>query len=125
LIDFLKTKYPQYDIVILGSKNDCGKIKIDPADESGHVFDLCGKTDIKQLAAILSKSKLSVGADTGPMHLSCVLGVPSVFIFGASDIKETAPYIGCFTLFFNEENPKDIEKISPKKVFEGIQKWIK
>jgi ADP-heptose:LPS heptosyltransferase len=119
LIDLLKAKYPQYDIVILGSKNDYGKIKSDL------ICDLCGKTDINQLAAILSKSRLSVGADTGPMHLSCVLGVPSVFIFGASDIKETAPYIGKFTLFSNEENPKDIEKIPPEKVFEGVERQIK
>ncbi|MDR3112984.1 MAG: glycosyltransferase family 9 protein [Endomicrobium sp.] len=125
LAHLLKEKYPQYNIIVLGSKDDFGKINKDCQNPCANVIDLCGKTGIKQLAAILSKSKLSVGADTGPMHLSCALGVPSVFIFGASDINETAPHIGRFTLFLNKENPKDIEKIPPQRVFEGIERHIR
>ena len=123
LIDLLKEKYPQYGILILGSKNDFGKIKNDNAI-GGKVADLCGKTDLKQLAAILSKSALSVGADTGSMHLSSVLNVPSVFIFGVSDINETAPHIGRFSLFINKENPKEINNIRPEEIFTEIQKRV-
>jgi ADP-heptose:LPS heptosyltransferase len=123
LIDLLRTKYPQYNILILGSAEDFGKIK--SGNIAGKAVDLCGKTNLKQLAAVLSKSSLSVGADTGPMHLSCVLNVPSVFIFGASDINETAPYIGRFSLFVNKKNPKDINKITPAEVFDEINQWIK
>jgi ADP-heptose:LPS heptosyltransferase len=119
LIDLMKEKYPRHSILVLGSVNDYGKIN------SAAVVDLCGQTSLKQLAAILSESALAVGADTGSMHLASVLNVPSVFIFGASDINETAPYIGRFSLFVNEENHRGIDKIPPWKIFEGVQKWIK
>lgn len=118
LIDLIKNKYP-HDIVVLGGKNDFGKIKTDKAK------DICGKTDIKQLAAVLSKACLAIGADTGSMHLASVLDIPSVFIFGDSDINETAPHIGKFSLLINKENRKEINGIKPEEVFTEAEKWIK
>ncbi|MDR1523497.1 MAG: glycosyltransferase family 9 protein [Endomicrobium sp.] len=119
LSSLLKVKYPDLNIVVLGSNNDYGKIK------SSNVIDLCGKTNIDELASILVKSRVAVGADTGPMHLASVLSVPSVFIFGISDINETAPHIGKFSLLINEKKSKDIKSISPDMVFDKILKWIK
>jgi ADP-heptose:LPS heptosyltransferase len=118
LISLLKVKYPDLNIIVLGSKNDYGKIK------SSNVIDLCGKTNIDDLASILAKARVAVGADTGPMHLASVLNVPSVFIFGISDMKETSPYIGKFSLLINEENRKNIKSISPDVIFDEILKWI-
>ncbi|MDR1196250.1 MAG: glycosyltransferase family 9 protein [Endomicrobium sp.] len=119
LIDLIKKKYPFYGIVVLGSKNDYGKIKSD------NIADICGKTNIKELAAILSKSSLAVGADTGSMHLAAVLNVPSIFIFGDSDVNETSPCIGKFSVIVNKENQKEINGIKPEEVFAEAQKWIK
>ncbi|MDR1695512.1 MAG: glycosyltransferase family 9 protein [Endomicrobium sp.] len=119
LINLISAKFPDLKITVLGSKSDYGKIK------SGKVTDLCGKTDIKRLAQVLAGAKAAVGADTGPMHLSSVLQTPSVFIFGASDINETAPYIGRFSLLANKQNPEDLDKITPEEVFAEVEKWIK
>lgn len=119
LIELLQKEYPQYKIVIAGSSDGRGKIK------SGKSSDLCGKTNLKQLAALLAESSLCIGADTGPMHLSSVLNTPSVFIFGVSDINETAPCIGRFSLLINKENPKEINKIAPETVLKEAAKWIK
>ncbi len=119
LIRLFEAENPDTKIAILGSKVDYGKLK------SANIADLCGKTDLEALAAVLSKSKVCVGADTGPMHLASILNVPSVFIFGASDINETSPYIGRFSLLINKENPKDLNKILPENVFTEMEKWIK
>jgi ADP-heptose:LPS heptosyltransferase len=119
LIGLINTKCPSFDIVILGSKGDYGKIKSDK------VKDICGMTNLKELAAILSKASAAIGADTGSMHLAAVLNTPSVFIFGGSDINETAPYIGRFSLLINKEKRKEINKITPQEVFAEVQKWIK
>ncbi|MCL2144734.1 MAG: glycosyltransferase family 9 protein [Endomicrobia bacterium] len=119
LIKLIKSKYPQLDIVVLGSKNDFGKIKSD------NIKDLCGMTNLKGLAAVLSKASVAVGADTGSMHLASVLRTPSVFIFGDSDINETSPRIGNFSLLVNNENRKEINKIKPEDVFTEVEKWIK
>ncbi|MCL2798749.1 MAG: glycosyltransferase family 9 protein [Endomicrobia bacterium] len=118
-IDLIIKRLPGLKIAVLGSKSDYGKINSDK------IIDLCGKTDIKQLASVLAGSKAAVGADTGPMHLSSVLQIPSVFIFGDSDINETSPYIGRFSLLINKDNPADINKVMPEEVFSEVEKWIK
>ncbi|MDR3049894.1 MAG: glycosyltransferase family 9 protein [Elusimicrobiota bacterium] len=115
LIDLLKQKYPQKQIIILGIQKDFGRIKSDKA------IDLCGQTDLKQLSAILSKSYAAIGADTGSMHLACLLNTPSIFIFGISNIKETAPYIGKFSLLINEENAENINAIQPQTVLKSLE----
>ena len=119
LVSLLKVKYSDLNIIVLGSKDDYGKIK------SSNIIDLCGKTNIDELASILVKARVAVGADTGPMHLASVLNVPSVFIFGISDMKETSPYIGRFSLLINEKSQKNIKSISSDIVFDEILKWIK
>jgi ADP-heptose:LPS heptosyltransferase len=119
LISLIKNKFFDMQIVVLGSKSNFGDI------ESKEVIDLCGKTSIYELAELLSKSKIAVGADTGPMHLAAILNVPTVFIFGYSDINETAPYLGKFSLFINKEDKDNINAIKPDNVFLEIEKWVK
>ncbi|MDR3274779.1 MAG: glycosyltransferase family 9 protein [Endomicrobium sp.] len=118
LINLIKREYFDIQIVVLGVIKDFGKIRSDK------IVDLCGKTKIENLAGILLKSKIAIGADTGPMHLSSVLQIPSIFIFGNSNINETAPCIGKFSLLLNNTNPKNINDIKPETVFAEIKKWI-
>jgi len=118
-------------IVVLGSQKDYGKISTDD------IIDLCGKTDIKELAQILSVCKLAIGADTGAMHLANAIGIKNVFIFGGSDIKETAPYgdnakvitanLSCSPCRGNCKFDKEkcLEQIKPDEVFESVNEWIK
>jgi ADP-heptose:LPS heptosyltransferase len=118
LIKILYDKYPAVNIVVLSTAQDFGKI-------GEGVFDLSGQTTISELAAIVSKSKVCIGADTGSMHLAAMLNVPCVFIFGKSDSVETAPYLGKFAVLVNKKSHKDIDKISPTKVFEAIEEVLK
>jgi heptosyltransferase-1 len=53
---------------------------------------LAPPTTIRQLAALLTRSRLYVGTDSGPMHLASALGVPTVGLFGPSDPAHFAPY---------------------------------
>jgi ADP-heptose:LPS heptosyltransferase len=119
LIGLIKNKFIDMQIVVLGAKFDFGEI------QSNEVIDLCGKTSIEELSGILSKSKAVVGADTGPMHLSAILNVPSIFIFGHSDINETAPCLGKFSLLINKEDKDNINAVKPEAVLLEIEKWIK
>jgi heptosyltransferase-1 len=72
-----------------------------PDEESDalHVVSLIGngavlapRTTIRQLAALIKRSALYVGTDSGPMHLASALGVPTVGLFGPSDPAHFAPY---------------------------------
>ena len=44
--------------------------------------DLCGRTDLKTLAVLISRCSLFVTNDSGPMHLATAAQVPVVAVFG-------------------------------------------
>jgi len=44
------------------------------------------------LIALLRRSRLMVGPDTGPVHLAAALGVPTVGLFGPTDPQRNGPY---------------------------------
>lgn len=52
---------------------------------------LCGETTLPELVGVLSRLRLLVTNDSGPMHLAAALGVPVVAVFGPTDWRETHP----------------------------------
>lgn len=47
--------------------------------------DLTGRLDVRQALAVIARLDLYLSPDTGPMHLACAVGTPSVAVFGPSD----------------------------------------
>lgn len=47
-------------------------------------LNLGGQLSLKQTAALLSKAKLFIGIDSGPMHMATAVNTPVVAIFGPS-----------------------------------------
>jgi len=52
---------------------------------------LCGETTLPELVVVLSRLRLLLTNDSGPMHVAAALGVPVVAVFGPTDWRETAP----------------------------------
>ncbi len=50
------------------------------------------KTNLKELAVLISKCKLLVGGETGPLHIACALNVPTVALIGPTDSVRNGPY---------------------------------
>jgi lipopolysaccharide heptosyltransferase II len=59
---------------------------------------LCGQTTLPELVGVLSRLRLLVTNDSGPMHLAAALGVPVVAVFGPTDWRETHPVGDAHTL---------------------------
>jgi ADP-heptose:LPS heptosyltransferase len=49
---------------------------------------LCGLIDLQQMPALLERSSLYVGNDTGPMHIAAAVGTPTISIFSARDFPQ-------------------------------------
>ena len=54
--------------------------------------NLEGKTNLGQLAAVLKRCDLFIGADSGVMHLATAVGAPLVAIFGPSNHRAWGPW---------------------------------
>ncbi len=53
---------------------------------------LVGKTDMLTLAEVLSRCRLLVTSDTGPMHMAAAVGTPTVALFGSTSPAWTRPF---------------------------------
>jgi ADP-heptose:LPS heptosyltransferase len=55
--------------------------------------DVCGRTTIPELGALLERAHILVTGDTGPMHLAVAVGTPVVgLFFGPALPADTGPY---------------------------------
>ncbi len=48
-------------------------------------IDLTGRLGVRETMALLERLDLFLSPDTGPMHMACAVGTPSVTVFGPSD----------------------------------------
>jgi len=56
------------------------------------VVNLAGKTNLRQLVALLERADLVIANDTGPMHIAAALGRPLVTMFGPTSPVQTGPF---------------------------------
>jgi len=56
------------------------------------VFNLAGKTNFGESAALLQRCALFIGNDSSPMHLAAAVGIPVIAIFGPTSPQEYGPY---------------------------------
>ena len=56
------------------------------------LVDLCGKTDLAELSAVIAQSRLVVSNDTSAVHFAAAAGVPVVCILGGGHYSRFIPY---------------------------------
>jgi heptosyltransferase II len=54
-------------------------------------YNLVGKTNIRQLAALLKRAKVLVTNDSAPLHLGCAVGTKVLAIFGPTSPEKYGP----------------------------------
>lgn len=91
LADKIADKF-EAKIIITGSKKDL-KLSKKLGDKMKHpALITCGKTNLKELGALLRFSSLVISADSGPMHIAISQETPTVALFGPTSIEITGPY---------------------------------
>jgi len=137
IIDYLK-KRKSVEIVICGSKNDQVNACTLENITNHYITNITGKTSLPVLAAILKKSLLYIGNDTGPAHLSAAVENPTICIMGGGHFGRFFPYgnlnknkivyhkMPCFGCNWNckYRTTKCIENISVKQVIDKINEII-
>ena len=57
-------------------------------------LDLVGKTNLKQLMAVLTRADVVVSPDTGPAHMAAAAGKPVIGLYVTSNPRRSGPYLG-------------------------------
>lgn len=80
-------------VVLLGSHS---KLELETcqaiAEQVKGSINLCGRTNLRELAALLSISKLVVAPDSASMHLASALGTPVIGLFAIHDDARVGPW---------------------------------
>jgi heptosyltransferase-2 len=78
-------------IVLFGSSEDNDTAAAVQARAKYPMFDLTGKTSLKEAMALMARCRLFISNDSGLMHVAAALGVPTVAIFGSTNPATTSP----------------------------------
>ena len=66
--------------------------QLDNAGFENNVVNLIGKTSIREMAALVKLSDLVISPDSGPAHVSTVMGTPVIGLYAMSNPERSGPY---------------------------------
>ena len=78
--------------VLLGATADVSFAATVAAGAGERVRNLVGQTSLRQLQAVLSRSDVVFGPDSGALHLAAALGKPVVSLWGATSAGRSTPW---------------------------------
>jgi ADP-heptose:LPS heptosyltransferase len=88
LINRLSEQYkPQFMLVGCGSERRLAK-RLAAQSPRGSVVDWTGQLSVVELAALLERSDLFIGLDSGPAHLAAAVGIPVVVLFSGTNTPQ-------------------------------------
>ena len=115
-------------MTVTGGPEDAPAAEAIAAAAPESVLNLCGRTPLPVLAAILAETALMITADTGPMHLAAAVGGRGLALFGPTRPNRTGPFGGHFQILtppvdclgcLNRQCSKPcLELLRPETVFE-------
>ena len=72
-------------VLVTGSAADAPLAQALAAHLKPAPVDLSGRLSVREMLALVERLDLFLSPDTGPMHMACAVGTPSVSVFGPSD----------------------------------------
>jgi lipopolysaccharide heptosyltransferase I len=79
-------------------------------------------TNLRELAWILQKAELVIGADTGPLHLADALGTKVIGLYGPTDPRRNGPYGQLQHCIDRFQTTKWMESITVEEVMTMLEK---
>lgn len=134
----VSSRYPGLGLVLVGASDEGARSDLVADDWNGPKRNLCGLTPPRISAAVLKRSVLFVGHDSGPMHLAAATGVSCVAIFSARNkpgewfpagtchhvIYHQTDCYGCGLNQCIQQDKKCIETITVEEVFDAVCRML-
>ena len=91
LAELIRRQHVLPSILVGGTADiDAGQKSADASD--GAARNLCGRTTLRQLAALIDRASVVVTANSTPMHVAAACHRPLVALFGPTNPRRTGPY---------------------------------
>lgn len=102
---------------------------------SERVFNLAGKTTLRELVAFIQACHVFLTNDSGPMHIASAVGTPLLALFGSTSDVTTGPYKGGEVIHkhvpcspcYRRECPIDfrcMKKIGTQEVYQKLKHLV-
>jgi heptosyltransferase-1 len=79
-------------------------------------------TSLRELAGILARARVVIGADTGPLHLAAALGTRVIGLYGPTDPRRNGPYGQLSRCVDRFSSAKSMDSISVEDVMQILLK---
>ncbi len=79
------------EVIFVGTDNDSETVAGVVMKMNGAYHNFVNKTNIRQLAALIKRSRLLITNDSAPLHLGCAVGAKVLAIFGPTDPRKYGP----------------------------------
>lgn len=86
-----------------------------------NIWNLCGRTNLHQLAALFSRCELFIGGDTGPMHIAQAAGLRVLAMFGPTNPARLGPRKPQHRTIYH---PGPMEQISEEEVWQMTREML-
>lgn len=83
---------PDVRVLYFGDSNSAALISEICKDLPKNVFNLAGRTSLRELIALIQCCQILLTNDSGPMHIAAAMGVPLLALFGSTNEVKTGPY---------------------------------
>ena len=106
----------QAPLIIISGSQDRERAETLAARLTGPVLVTGGRFPLLTVAALLSRCRLLVANDSGPLHLGLALGVPTIALLGADHPARIGPYqVDWGAFLYKKEEVCELERCLTKK----------
>jgi heptosyltransferase I len=98
-------------VVFAGSAADVPYIEQITGRMKGRALVAAGKLNLAEAAALMARSDVYVGVDSGPMHVAAFVGIPVGALFGPTEPEKVGPYGQGHKVIYN----RDVDCIGCRK----------
>ncbi len=108
-------------VVLVGDSHDAAEAGRIAALGGDGVTDVCGRTGLLELAAVIDRAELALTNDSGIMHVASYLDKPVVALFGPTDPSVYGPWSSrCSAL----RQGSSMEGILAADVIAEVDQWL-
>jgi heptosyltransferase III len=79
-------------VVLTGTEDEVTLCTAIAEATDASVSNIAGQTSLFSLAELFRSASIVLGVDSGPLHLACAVGTPSIHLFGPSDHTRYGPW---------------------------------